>query len=38
MNVASYLGEQTALMLSAGSGPRRDAPEMELTLGLRYEF
>ena len=38
MNVASYLGDQTALTLSAGSGPRRDSPEMQLTLGLRYEF
>jgi hypothetical protein len=38
MNVARYLGNQTALMLSAGSGPRRDSPEVQLTLGLRYEF
>lgn len=38
MNLARYLGDQTALTLSAGSGPRRDSPEMQLTLGLRYEF
>lgn len=38
INVSSYLGQQTALMLSACSGPRRDAPEMMVVLGVRYEF
>jgi len=38
LTVASYVSEQASLTLTAGSGPRPDALEMQVTFGLRYEF
>jgi hypothetical protein len=38
LTVASYLSKQASLTLIAGSGPRPDGLEMQLTFGLRYEF
>lgn len=38
VNLSHFMGDQTALTLSAGSGPRRDAPEMRLTLAVQYLF
>ena len=38
MDIGHGAGAKTALTLSAGSGPRRDAPEMRLTLAVQYLF
>ena len=38
LSVRRSLTPQTALALSAGSGPRTDAPDVRVTLGFQYSF
>ena len=38
LSVRRSLTPQTALALSAGSGPRTDAPDVRVTLGFQYTF
>jgi len=38
LSVRRSLTPQTALALSAGSGPRSDVPDVRVVLGLQYSF
>jgi hypothetical protein len=38
LSVRQPLSSQTAVALSAGSGPRTEAPDLRVTLGLLYSF